>query len=71
MSTGQLQERELRIIELVARGLKNNEIAEAMGTTRHIVVNYLRAIYDKLGFHNRVEIALWHEARRHRRETMN
>jgi len=71
MFIGQLHERELRIIELVARGLKNHEIAEDMGTTRHVVVNYLRAIYDKLGFHNRVEIALWYEARRHSRETMN
>jgi DNA-binding CsgD family transcriptional regulator len=29
------------------------------------VKNYLRTIYDKLGLWNRVELALWYEARRH------
>jgi DNA-binding NarL/FixJ family response regulator len=64
-------ERELRVIELVAKGLKNGEIAEAVGITEHVVKNYLRVIYDKLGLWNRVELALWYEARKHREETMN
>jgi DNA-binding CsgD family transcriptional regulator len=38
-----------------------------MGTTEHVVKNYLRVIYDKLGLWNRVELALWYEARRHER----
>jgi DNA-binding CsgD family transcriptional regulator len=29
-----------------------------------VVKNYLRLIYDKLGLWNRVELALWYEARR-------
>jgi DNA-binding NarL/FixJ family response regulator len=58
-------EREYRIIELVATGLKNKEVAAAIGTTEHVVKNYLRLIYDKLGLWNRVEVALWYEARRH------
>jgi DNA-binding NarL/FixJ family response regulator len=58
-------EREYRVIELVAQGLKNREVAAAIGTTEHVVKNYLRAIYDKLGLWNRVELALWHEARQH------
>jgi len=57
-------EREQRVIELVAQGLKNSEVAEAIGTTEHVVKNYLRVIYDKLGLWNRVELALWYEARR-------
>jgi DNA-binding NarL/FixJ family response regulator len=57
-------EREQRVIELVAQGLKNSEVAQAIGTTEHVVKNYLRAIYDKLGLWNRVELALWYEARR-------
>ena len=57
-------EREQRVIELVAEGLKNKEVAEAIGTTEHVVKNYLRVIYDKLGLWNRVELALWYEARR-------
>jgi DNA-binding NarL/FixJ family response regulator len=58
-------EREQRVIELVAQGLKNKEVACEMGTTEHVIKNYLRTIYDKLGLWNRVELALWYEARRH------
>jgi DNA-binding NarL/FixJ family response regulator len=58
-------EREQQVIELVAQGLKNREVASAIGTTEHVVKNYLRAIYDQLGLWNRVELALWYEARRH------
>jgi DNA-binding NarL/FixJ family response regulator len=36
-----------------------------IGTTEHVVKNYLRVIYDKLGLWNRVELALWYEARMH------
>jgi len=57
-------EKEQRVIELVAQGLKNSEVAQAIGTTEHVVKNYLRTIYDKLGLWNRVELALWYEARR-------
>jgi len=56
--------RERQVIELVAQGLKNREVADAIGTTEHVVKNYLRIIYDKLGLWNRVELALWYEARR-------
>jgi DNA-binding NarL/FixJ family response regulator len=58
-------EREQRVIELVAQGLKNKEVANQIGTTEHVIKNYLRTIYDKLGLWNRVELALWYEARRH------
>ena len=57
-------EREQRVIQLVAQGMKNREVAEAIGTTEHVVKNYLRVIYDKLGLWNRVELALWYESRR-------
>src|SRR5204862_1720193 len=57
-------EREHRVIQLVAQGLKNREVADAIGTTEHVVKNYLRVIYDKLGLWNRVELALWYESRR-------
>jgi DNA-binding NarL/FixJ family response regulator len=57
-------EREQQVIELVAQGLKNREVANAIGTTEHVVKNYLRVIYDKLGLWNRVELALWYESRR-------
>ncbi len=56
-------QRERRVIQLVAQGLTNREIAQAVGNTEHVVKNCLRVIYDKLGLWNRVELALWHEAR--------
>src|SRR3979411_1328125 len=55
--------REHLIIQRVAEGCKNREIADSLGTTEHVVKNYLRLIYDKLGLWNRVELALWYEAR--------
>ena len=67
-ATGTLRgpsEREHIIIQYVAEGCKNREIADTLGTTEHVVKNYLRLIYDKLGLWNRVELALWYEARQH------
>ena len=45
------------MIELVAEGLKNREIAEELGIGEHVVRNYLSKIYDKIGVSNRVELA--------------
>ena len=58
--------REKRIAELVSQGLKNREIALELGITVHVVRNYVGSIYDKLGMNNRVELALWYEARQSR-----
>jgi DNA-binding NarL/FixJ family response regulator len=63
--TRTLSTRQQKVIELVAQGLKNSEVAQVIGTTEFVVKNYLRVIFDKLGFWNRVELALWYEARRH------
>jgi DNA-binding CsgD family transcriptional regulator len=49
----------------VAKGLKNREIATKLGIGAHVVRNYISTIYDKIGVNNRVELALWYEARRH------
>jgi len=57
--------RQEQVIQLVAQGMKNQEVAEALGTTEFCIKNDLRAIYDKLGLWNRVELALWYEARLH------
>jgi DNA-binding CsgD family transcriptional regulator len=63
--TRTLSKREHQLISLVAEGLKNRDIAVALGTTESVVKNYLRRIYDKLGVWSRVELALWFEARRY------
>jgi DNA-binding NarL/FixJ family response regulator len=57
-------DRRHRIIELVAQGLQNRDVADEIGTTEDVVKNSLRAVYDKLGLWNRVELALWYQARR-------
>jgi DNA-binding CsgD family transcriptional regulator len=59
-----LTERERDVVQLVTDGLKNAEIAKRIGTTEHVIKNYLRAIYDKFGLWNRVELALWSLSRR-------
>ena len=63
--TRKLSRRQVRVIELVAQGLKNREIAVELGIGQHVVRNYLGKIYDKIGVSNRVELALWYEARTH------
>ncbi len=57
--------RQQHVIELVAKGLKNREIAKRLGIGEHVVRNSLGIIYDKVGVSNRVELALWYEARVH------
>jgi DNA-binding NarL/FixJ family response regulator len=57
--------RQFRMIQLVARGLKNRDIAAELGIHEQVVRNYLSKIYDKIGVSNRVELALWYEARMH------
>lgn len=56
--------RQLKVIELVAQGMKNREVAQALGIGVHVVRNYLSNIYDRVGVNNRVELALWYEARK-------
>lgn len=56
-------DQQLRIVELVARGLKNREIAEKLGISTNVVKNYISKIYDKVGVKNRVQLALWYETR--------
>lgn len=63
--TGKPSPRQLRVIELAAQGFKNNEIAQELGIGEHVVRNYMSVIFDKIGVNNRVELALWYEARLH------
>jgi DNA-binding CsgD family transcriptional regulator len=51
-----LTEREKAVVECVAEGLANHEIAERLHLSRHTVKNYLFRIFDKLGVSNRVEL---------------
>ncbi len=54
----ELSERELEILQLLARGLTNAEIADRLYLTRGTVRNYVSAILAKLGVEDRTQAAL-------------
>jgi DNA-binding NarL/FixJ family response regulator len=51
-----LSARERQVIQHVAGGLSNREIAEALALSPHTVKNYLFRIFDKLGVSSRTEL---------------
>jgi DNA-binding NarL/FixJ family response regulator len=53
--------RDRQLIELVAQGLNNRQMAVALGTSEYTIKNDLKCIYDRLGVWNRLELALWYE----------
>jgi DNA-binding CsgD family transcriptional regulator len=48
---------ETRLVELVARGLTNREVAAELFVSRHTVDAHLRRVYRKLNISSRVELA--------------
>jgi DNA-binding NarL/FixJ family response regulator len=57
---GALTAREREVLNLLARGHSNREIAEELVITNKTVKNHLSRIYEKIGAHSRAEaIALW------------
>jgi DNA-binding NarL/FixJ family response regulator len=52
------------LLELVASGLLNKEIAAALGLAEKTVRNQLTRVFEKLGVATRTEAALWFEKRR-------
>ena len=54
-----LTPREQAVTGLVAEGLKNREIAQALQVTDHTISNYLYRIFEKVGVSNRVELILY------------
>jgi DNA-binding NarL/FixJ family response regulator len=54
-----LTEREEQIVQLVAEGLPNGEIASALKVSPHTVKNHLFRIYEKLGVSTRSELILY------------
>lgn len=53
-------EREVRIIELVAKGLSNKEIAEQLFLGEGTIRNYLSSILDKLRLRDRTQLAIFY-----------
>jgi DNA-binding NarL/FixJ family response regulator len=54
-----LTERELEILDLVAQGRLNREIAERLVISVNTVRNHIRNILDKLQMHSRMEAAMY------------
>jgi two-component system, NarL family, nitrate/nitrite response regulator NarL len=52
----QLSARELDVVNCLAEGLSNREIAERLNLSRHTVKNYMFRIFDKVGVSSRVEL---------------
>ena len=54
-----LSPRELQVASLVARGLTNKQIGEALYVSERTAENHVRHILIKLGFGSRSQIAAW------------
>ncbi len=61
---GMLTPREEQIVNLVAEGIGNREIADQLGIKENTVKKCLLRTYDKLGVSNRVELVLYTLAHR-------
>ncbi len=58
-TTDKLSNREIEVLELLARGESNNEIATLLGLSESTVKNHLRTILEKLHLRNRVQAAVY------------
>lgn len=58
-ANGVLSERELEVIELVAAGLTNHEIAEKLEISKRTVDNHISNILTKTATDNRVALVRW------------
>ena len=54
-----LSERELQIIDLVAAGLTNQEIAEKLEISKRTVDNHISNVLTKTATENRVSLVRW------------
>jgi DNA-binding NarL/FixJ family response regulator len=57
--SGSLSDRELQIVELVASGLTNQEIAEKLEISKRTVDNHISNILTKTATGNRVALVRW------------
>lgn len=52
-----LTAREAEVLQLIAEGMSNREIADRLGLTANTVKGYIKNIYGKLGANRRVQVA--------------
>ena len=57
--TDLLNAREMNVVQLVCRGLGNQEIADSLHVSLSSVKTYLASVQGKIGARNRVDIVIW------------
>jgi DNA-binding NarL/FixJ family response regulator len=50
---------ELRVVQYVARGMANREIAEGLNVSQRTIESHVSNMLGKTGLHNRTELARW------------
>jgi DNA-binding NarL/FixJ family response regulator len=60
LETADLSQREREVLDLVAAGLSNAQIADRLCVTEHTVKSHLGAVFTKLGVHSRSEAIAAH-----------
>ncbi|MCI8506245.1 MAG: response regulator transcription factor [Lachnospiraceae bacterium] len=60
LSEYSMGEREKELVRLVAKGLSNREIADAMCLSEGTVRNYLSVVLEKLGLRDRTQLAVFY-----------
>ncbi|HET6812065.1 MAG TPA: HD domain-containing phosphohydrolase [Acidimicrobiales bacterium] len=58
-ATGDLTEREIEVLRLVARGQTSKQVATSLGVSRRTVDHHIAHIYDKTGVSTRGAVVLW------------
>jgi DNA-binding CsgD family transcriptional regulator len=58
-TSASLSDRELEILDLVANGLTNDQIAKELEISKRTVDNHVSNIIKKTGTKNRVELVRW------------
>ena len=57
--SARMSQRELEIMQLIAEGLSNKDIARRLGIVPDTVKSHVRRILERLGLHNRIQIAVY------------
>ncbi len=70
MGDSLLSQREEQVLQLLADGLSNRELAKTLSLSEHTIKNHLFRIFDKLGVSSRMEAVLYAISQREQRMTL-